>query len=321
MSSLLVNAVVSIQLGLEDFASEDERRVVSAARNVYAGVLLLCKEVLQRLSPPGSSDVLIRVKKKAARGADGFARLVGDGKRTIGRAEIEERFKELSISVDLSKLKRLADIRNDIEHMYPIVGPALIQEAISDAMPIIRSIIVSEFHEEPSVLLGADAWAGMLRVATVFSEEHRRCRATLTGVDWRSDSLRSGQDELRCPSCRSSLLLNVNPDAAVISEIELLCSHCGNRPNADLVIENALAEILFGEAHEAAKEGGVSPVANCPGCGLETFVVSEDQCVICEFSLDGRECDICGQPIDVDEFEIGRGSMCSYHANLFSKDD
>jgi len=132
---LLENAVVSIQLGLEDFASVDERRVLSAARNLCAGVLLLCKEVLRRLSPPDSDDVLIRVRKRAIRGVDGSVRLVGYGKKTIDRAEIEERFKDLKIAVDLSKLRRLAEIRNDIEHMHPVVGPALIQEAIAVTLP------------------------------------------------------------------------------------------------------------------------------------------------------------------------------------------
>jgi hypothetical protein len=74
MNALLENAVVSIQLGLEDFASEDERRVISAARNLYAGVLLLCKEVLRRLSPPDSNDLLIRTKKKAVKDDDGSVR-------------------------------------------------------------------------------------------------------------------------------------------------------------------------------------------------------------------------------------------------------
>ena len=53
MNPLLKNAVVSIQLGLKDFASDDERRIISAARNLYSGVLLLCKEVLRQLSPSG----------------------------------------------------------------------------------------------------------------------------------------------------------------------------------------------------------------------------------------------------------------------------
>ena len=93
MNPLLKNAVVSIQLGLEDFASEDERRVISAARNLYSGVLLLAKEVLRQLSPSGSNDILIRIKKKAVKGADGTIRFVGDGKKTIDRLEIEETFK------------------------------------------------------------------------------------------------------------------------------------------------------------------------------------------------------------------------------------
>jgi hypothetical protein len=67
MNPLLKNAVVSIQLGLEDFASDDERRIISAARNLYSGVLLLAKEVLRQLSPPGSNDILIRIKKTAAK--------------------------------------------------------------------------------------------------------------------------------------------------------------------------------------------------------------------------------------------------------------
>jgi hypothetical protein len=40
MSPLLENAVVSIQLGLEDFASDDEPRIISAARNISVGVIL-----------------------------------------------------------------------------------------------------------------------------------------------------------------------------------------------------------------------------------------------------------------------------------------
>ncbi len=53
--------------------------------------------------------------------------LVGDGKKTIDRFEIEETFKQLQLAVDLSNLKRLAEIRNDIEHMHPQHAPALIR--------------------------------------------------------------------------------------------------------------------------------------------------------------------------------------------------
>jgi hypothetical protein len=173
VNSLLENAVLSIQLGLEDYASVDKRRVISAARNLYAGVLLLCKEVLRRLSPYGSNDVLIRPKKKATKDPDGSVRLLGDGRKTIDRAEIEETFKQLQLNVDLSKLRRLAEIRNDIEHSHAGVAPALIQEAIADAMPIIRAVIVAELRQEPAALLGSEAWKTLLNEARVSSRRSR----------------------------------------------------------------------------------------------------------------------------------------------------
>lgn len=172
MNPLLENAVASIQLGLEDFANDDERRIISAARNLYSGVLLLAKEVLRKLSPSGSNDILIRTNKKAVKEDDGTVRLVGDGKKTIDRFGIEETFKQLQLAVDLSALKRLADIRNDIEHMRPQHAPALIQEAIADAMPVIRDIIVKELHEQPSALLGQSAWGALLDQAKVFNGEY-----------------------------------------------------------------------------------------------------------------------------------------------------
>lgn len=75
-------------------------------------------------------------------------------------------------------------IRNDIEHMHPNHAPALIQEAIADAMPIIRDVIVNELNEEPSALLGNDAWDALLNEARVFKEEQRACRASFDVTNW-----------------------------------------------------------------------------------------------------------------------------------------
>jgi len=72
MSDLLKNAVASIQLGVEDFQRNDDlRRLLSAIRNFHAGVLLLCKEVLRRLSPPDSNEVHIKAKQAAIKTKSG----------------------------------------------------------------------------------------------------------------------------------------------------------------------------------------------------------------------------------------------------------
>lgn len=46
MDTILTNAIQSIQIGVEDYRSDDRRRLLSAIRNVQAGILLLCKEKL-----------------------------------------------------------------------------------------------------------------------------------------------------------------------------------------------------------------------------------------------------------------------------------
>jgi hypothetical protein len=60
MHTILENAVQSLQIGIEDYQSTDQRRTLSAVRNITAGVLLLFKEKLRQLSPPNSNDVLIK---------------------------------------------------------------------------------------------------------------------------------------------------------------------------------------------------------------------------------------------------------------------
>jgi DNA-directed RNA polymerase subunit M/transcription elongation factor TFIIS len=321
MSPLLQNAVVSIQLGLEDFASEDDRRVISAVRNLYSGVLLLCKEVLRQLSPPASNDILIRKIKKAIKDPDGSVRIAGAGKKTVDRFEIEETFKQLQLAVDLSNLKRLAEIRNDIEHLHPTHATALIQEAVADAMPIIRAIIVSELEDDPGNLLGLEAWNTLLDEAKVFKTEADACKATFENIQWNSESLEDSVGELRCPNCSSSLLKNESDEASSLSDLDLVCSKCGETSEAESAFEKALGQSMQGAAYIAMTDGGEPPLENCPECGLDMYVVDEGKCVNCDFSLDEYECAVCSTPLSVDDYRYGNGDLCSYCQHVMSKAD
>lgn len=321
MNPLLKNAVVSIQLGLEDFASDDERRIISAARNLYSGVLLLAKEVLRQVSPPGSNDILIRIKKKAVKQADGTVTLVGDGKKTIDRFEIEEIFKQLQLAVDLSKLKHLAEIRNDIEHMHPQRAPALIQEAIANAMPIIHDIVVKELHEEPSALLGQAAWDALLDQAKVFKAEQDACQKSFEAIDWESETLADAVKEFRCPNCSASLLRNNNADAKVPTDLHLICSKCSEEADHEAVIEAAIEEHLAWDAYVAVKDGDDPPLEYCPECGRETFIVYENHCANCSFELAETSCGVCGAQVTVHDYDNGHPGICSYCNHVMTKDD
>jgi hypothetical protein len=49
--NLLANAIESIQVGVEDYQAATRPRLLSAVRNIHAGVVLLFKEALRRRSP------------------------------------------------------------------------------------------------------------------------------------------------------------------------------------------------------------------------------------------------------------------------------
>lgn len=321
MNSLLDNAIISIQLGLEDYESPDERRVISAARNLYAGVLLLCKEVLRRLSPPGSNDVLIRIKTRAVKQTDGSVVLVGQGNKTIDRQEIDDRFKQLQVRVDLSNLRRLSEIRNEIEHHHPRDKASLIQEAIADAMPIIRAVIVQELQEDPVALLGEAAWSALLKEERVFNEELSACRASLAGINWQGESLSAASQSFRCTECGSALIRNDNAIAAISDDVHFVCSKCGAEPEREKVFEVALSDLLGPDEYEAAKMGEGPLLDDCPECASRTFVTREGRCASCGFDLDGHECFICSAPLGLDDYRYGPGNLCSYHAYVMSKDD
>lgn len=323
VNPLLKNALDSIQLGLEDFASEDERRIISAARNLYAGVLLLCKEILRRLSPPGSNDILIRVKKRAVKNSDGTVKVIGDGQKTIDHLGIEDAFKQLQLPVDLSKLKRLAEIRNDIEHRHARVGSTLIQEAIADAMPIIRDAIVRELHEEPVALLGNQAWDALLDESRVYKKEQEDCETSFHQIDWGSVELTDAAKLFECPTCSSTLLRNDNAAATSPGDLVLICSKCGEEADLEGAIEAALNESLRVDAHIAAMEGDDPVIDECPECFKRTYVFAEEKCLNpgCGFSLAGRKCELCSERLTLDDYRYGEGGLCSYHAYVASKDD
>jgi hypothetical protein len=87
MDTILKNAIQSIQIGVEDYESKDSRRVLSSVRNLSAGVLLIFKEKLRLLSPPGSNESLLKQKVRPEK-ESGSVSFVGVGKKTVDVQQI-----------------------------------------------------------------------------------------------------------------------------------------------------------------------------------------------------------------------------------------
>jgi hypothetical protein len=94
---LLTNAIESIQVGVEDYQAGTRPRLLSAVRNIHAGILLLYKEALRRLSPKDSNDALMMAKILPTRDTHRKVVFVGVGKKTVDTQQIKERFEALGI--------------------------------------------------------------------------------------------------------------------------------------------------------------------------------------------------------------------------------
>ena len=242
MHTILDNAVQSIQIGMEDYRSDDPRRLLSAVRNVQAGILLLCKEQLRRLSPPDSEEILLRLKMRPV-SRQGTIVMVGDGQKTVDQFQIKERFKQLGIPVDWKPLDRLTEYRNDIEHYRFIGGREPLSAAIAGSAKIIRELVTDVLESDPRNLLGQLCWDVLLDTEAVFDAEFAASRETLAAIAWYSPEVARSLDDLVCPICASALVAQTDPANTDQSAADFHCRSCGARFCSEELIENAIGQV------------------------------------------------------------------------------
>ena len=129
---LLDNAIESIQVGVEDYQSGTRSRLLSAVRNIHAGILLLYKEALRRMSPAESNDALMMARIVPSKDPNGKVVFIGEGKKTADTQQIKDRFDTLGIKTDWKRFDRINETRNEVEHLYP----RLDQKGLEGLIPI-----------------------------------------------------------------------------------------------------------------------------------------------------------------------------------------
>jgi hypothetical protein len=273
--SLLKNAIESIQVGVEDYLMDDPKRYLSAVRNICAGILLLYKEKLSRLSPIYDKEVLI---KKVIRPVyDETKKIVfkGIGKTTVDVQEIEERFKNLDVTVNWKIFKELNQLRNNIEHYYTDDSPGAVREAVAKSFILIRDLIIEYLQEEPRLLLGEECWLALLDVASVYEAEEKVCRESFRGIDFKHQLLREAAENIRCLTCQSSLIKARGADEFSLFTY-LDCISCGKNFIFEDVMHECLSDISNSEDNfaycnscEYTEQPSVIPIENkwlCLSC-------------------------------------------------------
>jgi hypothetical protein len=312
---LLTNAVESIQVGVEDYQVGTRPRLLSAVRNIHAGILLLYKEALRRESPKDSNDVLMMAKIVPSRDAKNAVVFVGEGKKTVDTQQIRERFEALGISTDWKRFDRINKVRNEVEHRHPDVDQKALHGLISDSFIVMSKFITDELDDDPLTLLGEETWQDMLEVAEVYQAEKQKCERLLAAVEWKSDALSEGVGGLTCRACGGDLL---KPVENSFGEVILQCSSCAEEEIPESYVPKAIKSALSGEAYIAVKDGGDPPYVRCPECGEKAYVVDEWRCAVCQHEAE-HKCGMCGNSILPEELDSS--PLCGYCHYLINKDD
>ena len=317
--SMLKNAVESIQVGMEDFHDNDDRRVLSAIRNLYAGILLLFKYKLQQLSPENSDEALLKTRVVPVTDPiTGEVVWVGKGKKTVEVQAIIERRHAVGITgVDWKLLKALQNIRNDIEHYYSQLPVERMKEAVANALHLISQFCEPHLDERPVDILGRECWDLMLSVTTVFEAELRACQENLNSVSWPFDAVTESINFMTCPECDSRLVKVTDP-AAERDAITFICSSCHEEAVYSAVVGPAVSARMAGINHWRVKYGEEPEACNCTECGEDALLVDEGECAACFNELEYSHCEWCEERLSLEERLYSEGS-CSYCQHRYEK--
>lgn len=313
MHTLLSNAVQSLQIGIEDFQSSDQRRALSAVRNVTAGVLLLFKEKLRQLSPPDSDEVLIKQKLTPAL-VNGELAFRGDGPKTVDFHQIKERLTALGVAVDWKKAEAVVKLRNEVEHYCTDKPSSHLNELVADTFQILHDFITRHLGIEPVTLLGAPTWEVFLRIADIYTKQLAECQSEQARIEWPTALQTAIAAGVRCTHCDSELVKPRVPDPnepPAPYEAEYLCVACGKTsPFLDLGLA-AVRRHYFTDLYLAATDGGHPPLDMCPECGQGAYIIEEFMCAACGATFPEQHCNICGDVVPPEEQQSD--GLCHYH--------
>ena len=317
MDTIFKNAISSIVIGFEDFQSEDERRILSSVRNIYAGVLLLAKEILVRMSP-GDPDLLISKKIKPIQEKDGSIVFQSVGTSTLDRHDLFKRLKELDIKIDAHPINKLAEIRNNIEHKHITHPKETVRSAIADSLPLITDLLRAHLGTDPAIELGG-TWIEMLEVEKLHMVEVESCLETIKEVSFYSNSVEKYR--LVCPECDTKLMAQKDPENSMQEEMQLICRTCGDESETEQIILHTLEEATWTEHYLRVKDAGEDgPCLLCPECGNDSYVDFEGICAVCGYCIEQLDCGSCGEPLTHDEIACPNDMhFCSYCYHKYQK--
>lgn len=314
MNKLLQNSIESIQIGIEDYFSNDPKRILSCVRNLFSGILLLFKAKLLDICPLDSDEVLIK-KDIVPVLENGKIIFKGKGETTIDVKEIQERFKSLNIKTDWNIIKKIQKERNNIEHYCVSSSIDSLKSLIVSTFTIVNDFIRNELSLKPNVLLGDDTWKKLIQIREVYLEEKMECDEKINSMFTLEENQIQVIKNMYCENCGSELLIPKAVSNNINSAI-LECTVCKETFKVMDIFEKVVENIFDPDSFENAKMG-FSNIEECPQCGKNTFDERENKCYFCDFEKDYTKCKRCGAELSLEEQDCD--GFCSYCYDQFQK--
>lgn len=316
IGEILKNAVSSIQLGIEDYemSRASPARAISAARNIYSGVLLLFKYKIALLAKtPEQAIELIFKPISILPSIDDTGNIcwspIPHGRDTIDTSMIKARLESLSIYHDWKVITRLRDSRNALEHLHPTDPTSQIQVLIADLFPMLQKFITEELYEAPAALLG-ESWSIML-------ETHDFLQSNLSRIEQEWIALKLPDPALNllkateCRACGSSLLQPCKADIDVgmsitVSDFRYECLACHQTESLIETLEESFALL-----HEPAFVSDIDYmlVRECNVCYIRMFLIEDGSCHWCGAIDEWPKCQHCSRPVSAHVRYHG-GGLC-----------
>lgn len=309
MSEIFDNAVTSITLGIEDFETGTDERMLSAARNYYAGLLLLAKECLVCAAPEADAMEIIGAKfKPIPDGAGGVEHVVA-GYATVDLAQLQQRFKDFELPWPDVNIKQLQQFRNNLEHYHLKEPASALGEAIASSFPMVVDFF-KILEEDPQEHL-SEVWDTIIAERATFEKVRASCLESWEGVEWPAPVQKL--DRMSCPSCQSSLVGQADAKNTDHEQVNGKCFQCGEEINREKMMEMVVQASYEMDAYIMAKEGLSEPYGHCPICTADAYVDDGEHsvCFSCNESI-GGECARCGANIDLNEYNPEEPDLCSY---------
>lgn len=313
MNKLLENSIASIQVGVEDYFSNDTKRISSCVRNLFSGILLLFKAKLLDLCPLDSNEILIK-KEIIPILKNGQLMFIGKGKTTIDVREIQERFKSLNIKTDWIIIEKIQKERNYIEHYYASSSIDVLKSLIVSTFIIVNDFIRNELGLNPKDLLD-ETWTKMIKIREVYLKEKQNCENKIDAMFLFEENQMLVVKNMYCENCGSELLVPVVPENN-INNAMIECTICKNKFKVIDVFEKIVENVFDPDGFENAKIG-ISNIKECPECGKFAFTENENKCFFCSYEKEYTECERCGAELSLEEQECE--GLCFYCYDQFQK--